>query len=103
MEQYQMTIRTALSNIQAYVTMLEHGKPTKIAYKRYLYAISHLQTIDNYAHFLHYKSIEKHEEEMKRYEEEHGKNETPRSEIEKAIRTSNMYDWFCGGKRLVKK
>ena len=98
-----MTIRTALSNIQAYVTMLEHGKPTKIAHKRYIYAISSLQTIDNYAHFGHYKSIEKHEEEMKAYEDVHGKNETPRSEIDKAIRTSNIDDWFSGGERLVKR
>lgn len=103
MGQYQMTIGTALNNIYAYVTMLEHGKPTKIANKRYIYAISQLQIIENYARFGHYKSIEKHEEEMKSYEEEHGKNETPRSEIDKAIRTSNMDDWFSGGERLVKK
>ena len=103
MEKSNMTIRTALNNIKAYVTMLEHGKPTKIANTRYLYAISQLQTIDNYAHFGHYKSLEKHEEEMEEYEEEHGKNETPRSEIDKAIRTSNMDDWFSGGERLVKK
>ena len=103
MGQYQMTIGTAISNIQAYVTMLEHGKPTKIAYKRYLYAISQLQTIENHAHYGNYKSLEKHEEEMKAYEEEHGKNETPRSEIDKSIKTSNMDDWFCGGERLVKR
>lgn len=99
MGQHQMTIRTALNNIQAYVTMLEHGKPTKTAHTRYLYAISQIQTIDNYAHFGHYKSLEKHEEKMKTYEEEHGKNETPRSEIDKAIRLSDSDQWIIGGEK----
>lgn len=94
-----MTIRTAISNIQAYVTMLEYGEPTKIAHTRYIYAISQLQTIENYAHFGHYKSLEKHEEEMKAYEEENGKNETPRKEIDKAIKRSNSDQWIIGGEK----
>lgn len=103
MSKATMTTETALHNIQAYVTMLEYGEVTKSAYTRYLYAIGHMAELANYMHFRNYAEYGKIEDKNKTYEEEHGKNETPRIEIEKCIKRSNMDNWFCGGKRLVKK